>query len=79
MSQLPDGAFSCDRCGADVGNGGVTTAVVISDIDPDTPGVMRALHLCRDRVEDGGQVEGCAGVLLSPANLPHLASRSPRG
>ena len=56
MSLRPDGSYRCDRCGADVGNGAVFSAVVVVDLDPDAPGQMRQLHWCRDT---------CAAVVLN--------------
>ena len=52
MSRNPDGTFSCDRCGTDIGNGGIDVAVSISDHDVDEHGkvvlgLIRVLHLCR--------------------------------
>lgn len=52
MSLRPDGAYRCDRCDADIGNGGIDRAVAISDLERDERGnvvlgLMRILHLCR--------------------------------
>lgn len=71
MSIKANGKHECDRCGTDVGNGGVLQCVVVSDLDPDDPGMVRNLHFCRDRDEGGKLVKGCARKVLSPANLKH--------
>lgn len=71
MSQNSDRSFSCDRCGAGVGGGGVATSTVISTLDPDTPGVVRTLNLCLDRTEDGRDIEGCSGQVLTADALAH--------
>lgn len=64
---LREGNYHCDRCGTDVGNGGVMQAAVISDLDPDRPGEIRVLHLCREPRE--GAPSGCVGNVLGPATL----------
>lgn len=75
MSLRDDGSYCCDRCGADVGNGGVHAAVVISDLDPATGNATpRVLHLCRDRDEpdpDGTirKVQGCRDRVLTKKAL----------
>lgn len=63
--------YQCARCGANVGNGGVDQCSVVSDIDPDTPGMVRNLRFCRDREDDGKKIKGCTGKVLSPSNLKH--------
>lgn len=61
MSLRADGRYRCDRCGADVGNGGVEQCAVVADLDPDAVGQLRTLHLCRDHEDDTGRkVPGCA-------------------
>lgn len=55
---------ACDRCGADVGNAGVDKCVIVSDLDPDRPGMVRNLHFCREN--------GCSGKVLSKRNLRYL-------
>lgn len=65
MSLRPDYSYRCDRCDADVGNGGVHLAVVVSDMDE--AGAARVLHFCRKPRK--GAPHGCAAHLLSPANL----------
>lgn len=67
----PNGKHVCDRCGTDVGNGGVSEAVVVGDLDPDQRGHVCNLHFCRDRTVDGKAVRGCEHKILSPANLKH--------
>lgn len=67
-----DGTYSCARCGANVGSGGVSTCVVVNDLDPDQPGAIRVLRFCRDREnEDGEDVRGCHHRLLGPAMIGH--------
>lgn len=73
----PDGSHSCDGCGADVGDGGVATSVVISDLDPRRPGQPLIRNLCRSRREAAAYVQGCADVALTPEILAHYhATRS---
>lgn len=67
MSLRSDGTYRCDGCGVDVGNGGVLMAAVISDLDPDQPGAIRVLHLCR-AARDGAP-NGCVGDVLGPGTL----------
>lgn len=72
MSMTPDGLHYCDRCGFDLGNGGVANCVVVSDLDPDRPGMVRIFEFCRDhRDENGEDVRGCNHELLSPSMLKH--------
>lgn len=54
---------NCDRCGTGVENGAVTECVVVSDLDPDNPGMVRNLHFCREN--------GCDKKVLSARNLQH--------
>lgn len=63
-------SFVCDKCGADVENGGVFSALVASDIDMESGAVVN-YHWCRDRVVDGKKIKGCASKVLSAANLDH--------
>lgn len=67
MSLRADGSYRCDRCGVDVVNGGVLHAAVISDLDPDQPGTVRVLHLCR--APRDGAPHGCVGNVLGPQTL----------
>lgn len=47
-SSAPNGVRAeCDRCGADCGNGGIDQCAIISDLDPDNPGMILNYHLCR--------------------------------
>lgn len=73
MSLRPDGSYRCDKCGADVGNGGVHTAAVISDLDPAGGNVTpRVLHLCMNRPdpdEPGKTVQGCRDRVLTKKAL----------
>lgn len=67
MSHLTDGSFACDRCGADIGNGDITHAIVVGDLDPDREGHVRNLHFCREN--------GCAGKVLSARNMAAYKER----
>lgn len=76
MTMLSENKFECDKCGADCGNGGVLSALVLSDIDPDRPGHVRNLHFCRDREDkDGNKIKGCDNKVLSTTNLKHLKEK----
>lgn len=77
MSRNPEtGTNECDSCGIDVGNASVTRCAVVSDLDPDRPGMVRNLHFCRDRVEDDEEVRGCIHKLLNPATIRHYTERT---
>ena len=67
MSLRPDGAYRCDRCGTDVGNGDVQTAAKIITLDPERLGEPLVLNLCRTPRE--GAPHGCEGNVLGPATL----------
>jgi hypothetical protein len=67
VSLRSDGTYRCDRCGVDVGNAGVLMCAVISDLNPDDPGSLRVLHLCREERE--GAPTGCVGNVLGPQTL----------
>lgn len=71
MSMLKNGKHVCDRCGEDVGNGGVMQCIVVSQLDPHNPGMVRNLHFCLDTVDESGTVtrKGCERKILSPANI----------
>lgn len=73
MSMTPGGRHECDCCGTDLGNGGLPVALIVSDLDPDTPGMVRNLHYCRDRDEGEGRarrrIKGCARKLIHPATM----------
>jgi hypothetical protein len=72
MSLRSDGAYRCDRCGADVGNGSVDQAVIVSDVQG---GSVRVLHFCREPRD--GAPHGCAGRLLSPSMLADYLKEHP--
>lgn len=63
MTMQANGSASCDRCGADVGNGSVAEAVVLSTLGDD--GLVRNLHL--------GLAHrcGCARRVLTRKALAH--------
>ena len=65
-----NGKFECDRCGTDVGNGGIQMAVVLTYLDEElfTPVNM---HFCLDRIENNKKVHGCKNKILSPSNTAH--------
>lgn len=70
MSLQPNGSYVCDRCGADVGNGGVDQAARIADTDPQDATRLRSLHLCLDRIgTDGNIIQGCRGRVLTKRAL----------
>jgi hypothetical protein len=52
VSRQADGTYACDRCGTDIGNGGIDEAAAVSDLELDADGnvvlgAIRVLHLCR--------------------------------
>lgn len=67
MSLRDDGTYRCDRCGVDVGNGGIEHAAKVVDLDPDDPTRLRDLHLCR--APRKGAPRGCVGAVLGPGTL----------
>jgi hypothetical protein len=69
MSRRDDGTIRCDRCGAEVGNGGALYAVTVSGFDPDDLGVAWQLHLCLPREEESGPIPGCRDEVLDEAAL----------
>ncbi len=72
------GRHECDRCGADLANGGLIRCAVVSDLDPDNEGMVRALEFCRDRPDpdnDGETIRGCAHRLVSPSMIRHYTGR----
>jgi hypothetical protein len=80
MTTRPDGSVECDRCGADVGNGGVNFAAVISVLS-DTGGRVLNLHLCTftGRLEgvDGRkspEAQRCVSRVLTKAALAHYTA-----
>lgn len=69
MSLRSDGSYRCDRCGVDVGNAAVTECAILCDLDPDQPGTLRYLHLCR--------ASCVAAVLGGTALADWTAARNP--
>lgn len=59
----------CDKCGGDCGNGGIDQCAVVSDLDPDTPGLIRNYHFCR--------ANKCDTKVLAPANLEWFRTSGP--
>lgn len=75
MSSNPDGTATCDRCGQSAGNGGVTDALVLVDVNF-TTGAPMSYHLCRTvgRLNNDG-VRCCDTALdhiPAAANYPHI-------
>lgn len=70
MTMTPDGKAVCDRCGGDVGNGGVDNAVVITGRVADGPVTF---HLCLRADETH---ERCATRVLTKAALADWADRN---
>lgn len=78
MSLRSDGRYRCDRCGADVGNGGIeecTTVVMLDVIE--SAGIMVptpvTLQFCRE--PRTGYPNGCTGRVITDANLANYHSR----
>lgn len=75
MSMRSDGGYECDRCGTDVGNGGVQTTAIITDLDPATGhATPRRLDFCRDRPDPdrpGKTIQGCRDRVLTKKALRH--------
>lgn len=69
MSLRPDGTYRCDRCDADIVNGGAQYAVTIAGADPDAPQYQRVLHLCLPREDDDTHVPGCRDRVLTATAL----------
>jgi ribosomal protein S14 len=67
VSLRADGSRRCDRCGADLGNGGIDLCARITDLEPDDPTQLRYLELCRQPRE--GAPRGCVGNVLGPGTL----------
>ena len=69
MSRRTDGTWRCDRCGTELPNEGVRTAVMISDMIETDDGVEpRMLQLCRDRPDPddpGKTIQGCRDRVLT--------------
>lgn len=70
MSMIAMGQFECDRCGADVGNGGIQTSVVLTFLDKEAGSPVN-LNFCLDRIENGVEIRGCEHKVLSPSNIEH--------
>lgn len=82
-----DGLTSCDRCGGTAGNGGVVDAVVLSDLDHATGGIVN-LHFCRQPQGKDGRARTCADIVVTTATTakdagqldyprsPHAAARA---
>lgn len=83
MSMGADGQHHCDCCDTNLQAGGVAQCAIVSDLDPDRPGMVRNLHFCRDRVEeiDGARrnITGCASKLLTPEILAAYTTRQEAG
>lgn len=72
MSLRPDGAYRCDRCGRDVGNGSVQQATVVVTVEHVDAGGISVptpvtLHFCFTPRPEFPR--GCTGRVLSDANL----------
>jgi hypothetical protein len=67
VSQQLNGSYVCDRCGTDVGNGGIYSAAMVADLHPDDPTEIRRLHLCR--AARTGAPRGCVGYVLGDGTL----------
>jgi hypothetical protein len=52
--------MKCDRCGTDVGAGGLDTCIIVSDLSAET-GVVVNMHFCREN--------RCATKVLSKDNV----------
>lgn len=60
----PDGTVVCDRCGGDVGNGGIAEAVVLTYMDVDGNAVQA--HWCLHNDEER---QRCGARILTKASL----------
>lgn len=76
MSLQSDGSYVCDRDGRDVGNGGVLSALIVSNYDPETGTVVNH-HFCRDEKDEDGKIihHGCDKKVLSARNLEHYRNQ----
>lgn len=80
MSVNIDGSHTCDRCGIDVGGGGVPNCAIVSDLDPDNPGMIRNLEFCRDHPDPANpdlEIKGCARKLVTPSMIAHYVKMNP--
>lgn len=74
MSVRADGTYECDRCGVEVGNGGVDRAASITDTEPGDPTRIRQLKLCLDRPDPDNPkktIQGCRDRVLTKKALRH--------
>ncbi len=72
MSRRPDGSYRCDRCGTDVGGGGIHQCVSVVILNPDDPGDIWHLHFCLPRPDpddDFATLPGCRDVLFTRRDL----------
>lgn len=70
MSLRKDGRYRCDRCDAELENGGVHEAAVVSDIVPGSGGTLtRILHLCRKN--------RCVDKVLTKRAIPAWIKENP--
>ena len=68
MSILITGQHVCDRCKTDLGNGGVTFCVVVSDLDPDAAEDPLRVFELTDRVRE--TIQSRLHVLLAERGSP---------
>lgn len=66
MSLRADNTYHCDRCGTDVGNGGIDEAAFLTHLEPDTGAIVR-LHLCPK----------CTGIVLARQSFPNFHKERP--
>lgn len=72
---LPNGNYSCVKCGADVGNGGAQSCAVISTVQRDNPILPVVYRLCREPRD--GAPYGCEGQTFGPATLANYNETRP--
>lgn len=79
MSLRSDGAYRCDRCGTDVGNGGIDQCAHIVLLNPSDPTDIWHLHYCLPRPDPTRPhltLPGCRDAVLTPDALTdHTRSR----
>lgn len=61
--------LNCARCGANIGNGGIDLCLVVSDLDPEVPGMIRNLRFCRENK--------CDRKVLTSANTAYWDEQRP--